>query len=134
MMSNANVNLVQSLYAAFGRGDIGTIVKAMAPDVTWTVTGRQSDHPLLGTRSRQNGVQEFFGMLSQIQEPTEFAPRDFYPAGDKLFVLGHYRWKMRKSGRTVESDFIHIFTLRDGKVTAFREFTDTAQFAEAYAA
>ena len=33
---------------------------------------------------------------------------------------------------SVSSDWIHVFTVRDGKVTTFREFTDTAQFAAAY--
>ena len=41
---------------------------------------------------------------------------------------------MRKTGRSVASDWVHIFTVRDGKVVAFREFTDTAQFAEAFRA
>jgi ketosteroid isomerase-like protein len=49
-MSNANVALAQSLYAAFGRGDIATIVGAMASDVTWEVVGRAKDYPLLGVR------------------------------------------------------------------------------------
>jgi uncharacterized protein len=51
---------------------------------------------------------------------------------DKVFVLGHYTWTIRKNGRTADSDFIHIFTVRNGKVVAFLEFTDTAAFAEAY--
>jgi uncharacterized protein len=47
-------------------------------------------------------------------------------------VLGHYAWKIRKTGRAVASDWVHVFTLHNGKVTKFREFNDTAQFAEAY--
>jgi ketosteroid isomerase-like protein len=47
-------------------------------------------------------------------------------------VLGHYAWKIRKTGRSVASDWAHIFTVRNGKVVRFREFNDTAQFAEAY--
>jgi len=31
-----------------------------------------------------------------------------------------------------DADYVHVFTLKDGKVTAFREFTDTAQFAQAW--
>jgi ketosteroid isomerase-like protein len=27
---------------------------------------------------------------------------------------------------------VHVFTIRGGKVVSFREFNDTAQFAEAY--
>jgi hypothetical protein len=33
-MTNANVDLVKSLYDAFGRGDIATIVKASAADIS----------------------------------------------------------------------------------------------------
>ncbi len=131
-MSNADVSFIQSLYAAFGRGEIAKIIAAMAPDATWELVGRPSDHPLLGTRKGQAGVQEFFDMLAKTQDATEFSPREFYPSGDKVFVLGHYVWKLRKTGRTVESDFIHIFTVKGGKVVQFREFTDTAKFAEAY--
>ena len=32
----------------------------------------------------------------------------------------------------VAADFVHIFTVKDGKVSGFQEFTDTATFAEAY--
>jgi ketosteroid isomerase-like protein len=28
-------------------------------------------------------------------------------------------------------EWLHMFTVRDGKLAAFDEFTDTAQFAEA---
>jgi uncharacterized protein len=39
---------------------------------------------------------------------------------------------VKKTGRRIASDWCHVFTVRDGKVAAFREFTDTAQAAAAY--
>ena len=39
------IALVKSLYAAFGKGDIPTIVGAMTADATWESTGRPSDFP-----------------------------------------------------------------------------------------
>ena len=131
-MANSDVSLIQSLYAAFGRGEIAKIIAALAPDVTWEVVGRSSDHPLLGKRRGPAAVQEFFDTLAKIQEPTDFSPQEFHVAGDKVFVFGHYGWKFRNTGRTVETDWIHVFTVKDGKVVQFREFTDTAKFAEAY--
>ena len=47
-MSAANIAFAQSLYAAFGRGDIDTIVAAAAPDIRWDFNGRRKDYPLLG--------------------------------------------------------------------------------------
>ena len=48
------------------------------------------------------------------------------------YVLGYYACKIRKTGRADASDWVHIFTVRNGKVVKFREFNDTGQFAEAY--
>jgi hypothetical protein len=77
-------------------------------------------------------VQAFFDELAKLQDFSEFSPREFFSAGDKVFVLGHYAATMRKNGRKAASDWIHIFTVRGGKVTAFLEFTDTAEFARAW--
>ena len=77
-------------------------------------------------------MQKFFQGIAEHQELTEFSPREFFAAEDRVFALGHYAWKMRRSGRTVASDWVHVFTIRAGKVVGFREFTDTAQFAEAF--
>jgi uncharacterized protein len=130
-MSNANVTLAETLYAAFKRGDIAPIIAAMADDVVWTVHGRPKDHPALGTTKTPAGVQKFFGIIADMQTATDFSPREFHATGDKVFVLGHYDWTFRKSGKTVSADWVHIFTIKGGKVTSFDEFTDTAQFAEA---
>ena len=46
-MSQADVALIQSLYAAFGRGDIATIIAALAPDVDWRLNGSRSELPAL---------------------------------------------------------------------------------------
>ena len=130
-MSNANTALAQSLYAAFQRGDIATIVSAAAPDIVWQLHGRPKDHPALGVHKGPQGVQKFFGIIADTQDVSSFTPREFYAAGDKVFVRGHYAWTMRKTGKPVSAEWLHIFTVRDGKLAAFDEFTDTAQFAEA---
>jgi len=130
-MSSANITLVQSLYAAFGRGDVATIVAAMTPDVDWILTGRREDHPLFGARKGVAKVEEFFKTLAELQESIAFTPKEFYGSDDRVFALGHYIWKIRKNGRQADSDWCHVFTVKGGKVTKFQEFTDTAQFAAA---
>jgi len=127
-----NVALVKSLYAAFGKGDIASIVAAMAPDVDWRVIGRASDVPTFGARKGPAGVKEFFDLVASSYTISEFAPEEFYPVGDKVFVIGHYTMTIKKTGKSTASDWLHIFTIMGGKVTAFREFLDTASAAEAF--
>ncbi len=131
-MSNANVAFIQSLYAAFGRGEIATIIAALAPDVDWTITGRREDYPLMGVWKGQAGVQEFFTSIPKYQDFTEFSPREFLADGDRVVVLGHYAATIKTNGAKMASDWCHVFTIRGGKIAAFREFTDTAGFVRAY--
>jgi ketosteroid isomerase-like protein len=130
-MSNANIAFVQSLYAAFNRGDIAAIIAGLTPDVDWKVNGSRQDYPLLGSWKGPSEVRAFFEGVAQHQEVKSFMPREFFASGDHVFVLGHYDWIVRKTGRPVASDWVHVMTLRDGKVAAFREFNDTAQFVHA---
>jgi len=130
-MSTDNIALVKSLYAAFQQGNIGAIAAAAMPDTVWQVHGRTKDHPAIGAHKGPAGVQKFFQIVAETQDVVSFTPREFYPSGDKVFVRGHYAWTMRKTGKPVSSEWLHMFTIRDGKLAAFDEFSDTAQFAEA---
>ena len=131
-MSDVNISLVQSIYAAFGRGDVPTILEALAPDVDWQVNGRIEDYPLFGGWKGRERVRSFLSLVAETEDFLEFTPREFHVAGDKVFVTGRCAGTIRRTRRPFVCEWIHIFGVRDGKVAMFREFTDTAQFAEAY--
>ena len=131
-MSNANVSLVQSLYAAFGRGEVAALVDAAAPDCDWVTVGRPADFPTFGPHRGKAGVQSFFDKVAQHLDFSEFAPQEFHAVGDKVLVLGRYAMTVKRTGKPAATEWCHVFTISDGKVAKFREFTDTAQAAEAY--
>src|SRR3954471_996142 len=87
-MSNANIAHVQSMYAAFGRGDIAALLAGMTPDIDWQTIGRQKDFPTLGPRQGIEQVQEFFQLVADHEDFSDFAPREFYAAEDKVSCLG----------------------------------------------
>ena len=128
-MSQANIAVVQDLYAAFGRGDVATILDGLAPDVDWCSVGRASDFPAFGPRSGHAAVADFFKTVAENETFSEFLPQEFHASGDKVFVTGRYSLTMTKTGRPATCEWVHVFTLRDGKVARWREHTDTAQFA-----
>jgi uncharacterized protein len=131
-MSQANVALVQSAYAAYARGDIPAVLGVLTPDVEWHSTGRPEDFPALGPRKGLAAVQDFFNTVGQHIQFSEFSPQDFYCDRDKVFVLGHYAMTVKKTGRKLASDWVHIFSFRGGRVAQFREFLDTAKLASAF--
>jgi ketosteroid isomerase-like protein len=45
--------------------------------------------------------------------------------GDTVVVIGDSTWLARDTGRQYDNPFVHIFTLRDGKVERFEGMWDT---------
>jgi ketosteroid isomerase-like protein len=54
-------------------------------------------------------------------------------AGNKVVALGHYTGNT-SIGKTFDADFAMVFTVENGKVTAFQEFTDSAAINAAHTA
>ena len=128
-MSQQNIDLVQSGYAAFGRGDIPGFLSLLDADVEWTTPGA-SDVPTAGTRRGPDQVGAFFGVLSSLVDFEHFEPQAFIADGDRVVVLGVSRSKVKGgSGRSFDESWCHVFTIRDGKVAKFYEYLDTAAFA-----
>jgi uncharacterized protein len=133
-MNNPNIAFVKSLYVAFQQRHIETILDAVAPNVDWQTVGRPKDYPAFGPRKGRAAVEEFFGIVAENETFSEFSPREFFCDSDRVFAFGRYAGTMKRTGRKFETEWVHVFTIRDGKVTRFREHTDTAQFAEGYRA
>jgi ketosteroid isomerase-like protein len=131
MNEQANTKLVQDMYAAFGRGDIQTILDHLASDVEWVLDG-PSTIPFAGKRKGPVQVRGFFEALGGTQQDQKLTITDYIAQGDNVATVGRYSAKVKETGRQMDSAVAHIFTIRDGKVTRFLDFGDTAHMAEAY--
>jgi len=123
--------MVKDAYAAFERGDVATILAMLTDDVAWEMPG-PAEIPYAGSRRGHAGAGEFFQRLAASDEVQLFEPRQFLADGNVVVVLGRYEAGVRATGKTAKSDWVHVFEFRDGKVSRWREFYDSAAYAEAY--
>ena len=130
----SNIEIVQAAYAAFGRGDVPGILALLAPDVRWEVVGDRAHFPTFGRWDGAEAVLRFFEAVGENEAFSIFDPNTFDLSGENVFVSGHCESVIQRSGEAIAYDFLHIFTVRDGKIVAFREFFDSATIAQAYAA
>jgi ketosteroid isomerase-like protein len=133
MSERTNADVVQQGYEAFGRGDIPALLDLLTDDVEWTLQG-PSVIPFAGTRYGREGVAEFFSALDETLEFEQFEPREFVAQGDTVVVVvvGIERSLSKATGRTIEQEWAHVNTLKDGKIAKFRAFGDTAAYVEAF--
>ncbi len=133
MQEAQNTKVVQEAYAAFGRGDVQGILDRLTDDVIWKgVYGAAAYVPTSGERRGKAAVATFFKQLAESVKFSKFEPKEFVATGDKVVALGSYT-ATTSTGKGFDSDFSMVFTFRDGKVSHFQEFTDSAAINVAYA-
>jgi ketosteroid isomerase-like protein len=133
-VSDRNTTIVQDAYAAFGRGDIPAVLGALDPNIEWeAVIG--ADPALVPTAGARRGVDQvaaFFRSLAETLTFEQFEPREFISSGDQVACIGYYKARAVKTGGVISSSWVMVFTVRDGRVLRFREWSDSAQINRAY--
>jgi ketosteroid isomerase-like protein len=47
-----------------------------------------------------------------------------------VLATGRYKAKHKKTGKKLNAQMAHVWTLKNGKVTKFQQYTDTKQASE----
>ena len=131
MSEQENTQLVQQSYRDFQNGDVQSVLSSLSEDIEWVVP-QIGGVPIGGTYHGVEEVGQFFSGLGDAQEPRQFEPREFVSQGEKVVALGHYAWHVSSTGREWDSDFAHVFIVRNGKIARFQEYTDTAAIDAAF--
>lgn len=131
MSARKPVEIVQDLYAAFGRRDVPAIVAAMADDVVWTVHGPGSI-PYGGERTGKAAVQGWFATLGEAVTIARFEIDKFIAEGDSVAACGSFACTVNATSKPYATKFVHLWRVPNGKVAAFDDFLDTAAAAAAH--
>jgi uncharacterized protein len=117
-----NLAIVQSLYAAFARGDAQTILAAVTNDVEWILPGPPDVIPFAGVHRGPQAVLQYFVVLNETLEFEKLEAQEFLARRDKVMVFGRSRDRMKSTGRSAENEWVAAVTLRGGKVARYQVY------------
>lgn len=129
-MSAAAVEVVRQAYQAFGRGDVPAILNLVADQVDWRFLGAKR-LPYTGAFKSKAEVGRWFASIAEVDDVQGFEPREFIDGGEHVTVLGWERTAARPGGKVFETEWVHVFTVRGGKITRFYGIYDTEASAAA---
>ncbi len=120
----------QTIYEAFGRGDIPTILDQMADDVAWESwddnSAQRAGVPWLAARRGKDGVAAFFGGIADWKV-TDVQVRSLMEGPNQVAVEFEIAVDL-PNGNHYRDQELHLLTFDDrGKVVRFRHYTDTAK-------
>jgi ketosteroid isomerase-like protein len=124
------VNLVQDMYAAFGRGDVETILSNTTEDVSW-----EFEAPAVlawsGIRKGRLEAKGFFvGIAAEHENPVPNMT-EFFFTNDAVAAFGRYDATVKSTGKRVSTPVAHYFKFRDGKVSRYVNIINSGAFVEA---
>lgn len=103
----------------------------MHPEIEWYEAENfpyDDGNPYLGPDAVLDGV---YARLTGEWEGFAEELGNIFDAGENIVTVGYYTGIYKPTGKSVRAQFVHVWTLRGGKVAAFQQYADTAQFKEA---
>ena len=131
MNEQDNVSLIRRIYAAFGAGDVATMMGSVAENAQWNNYGPASI-PYAGARSGKAQILGFFQAIADSTTGGEVIAENYVAQGEVVVATGRYRATVRNTGAPIDTPIAHVFTVRDGKVVKWEGYSDSAQVAEAH--
>ncbi|WP_432586726.1 nuclear transport factor 2 family protein [Streptomyces sp. HD1123-B1] len=128
-MASVNIEAIRRSYAGFRDRDVEGILSAMHPDVEWVHPAGMAAHGLGGTKHGHLGIKEFLAHVPTVLGGMRLEPREFIEQGDRVVVFGT-REVTSLRGTTATLDFVHSWTMRDGRATRMEDIFDTVAFQQ----
>jgi len=123
------LQIIKEHYQASARGDLDGMVAPFAADINWT---EMAGFPYAGTYVGPDAVKaQVFQRIAAEWDGYQAVPEHFVCDDDQVVAFGTYSGTFRATGRPMVARFVHHWTLTDGVVVRFEQYTDTRLVADA---
>lgn len=125
--------IVETVYAAVAEGDMETFAGLMAADIVWNEAEGNpyaDRNPYIGPDAVMSRI---FARLGEEWDEFSATPNEYVAQGDRVVVFGRYKEVYKATGVALDIPFVHSWTVKDGKLARFQQYTDTAALVAAMA-
>ncbi|MGY4313548.1 nuclear transport factor 2 family protein [Bradyrhizobium sp. JR3.5] len=119
--------IVRSFYDRLAAGDAPGALGLMAPDIEWITMW----HYKVDGRGPERVAEGLFKPLAAEWSSFALVPTEFIAEGNTVVSLGDFTGVHGATGKKAEARYAHVWIVKDGKITHFRQYIDTLAVAEA---
>ena len=128
-MSVSSLAVVRAIYDAFAVGDIPAVLGAMSPDMVWNEADDfpyADGNPYVGPQAILEGV---FMRIGAEWDGFGVTVEELLDAGDTIVALGRYQGTYKATGKAQDTQFAHVWKVKDGKAARFQQYANTLHAA-----
>jgi uncharacterized protein len=127
------LQVVRQFYSLFAVRDEPQAIELLDPEIEWTEAERTPY--FIGTmRGVTAVVTGLFEPLQRDFKEFQTVPREFITEGDRVVAFGDYFGLTKRLDRAMSTPFVHCWTVSNGRLRQFIQYTDSAPWNTALAA
>ena len=131
--TSPNVLTVQNDFAAFGKGDIPTIINSASEDVVWKHFGTPGVVPFAGTYTGREGVGRFFQTVGESCKFLVFEPQSYMENGNTVTATINMKSIALPTGKEYPDSVVMVFTFNAaGKISNWEAKGNSASLEMAF--
>lgn len=123
---SADLQVVEQMYEALGRGDYTSFQDLLTEDTVWTFSGDSSIIPFAGEWDGREGVLNFFATRDEFVTSNLFEIRGYFEGEDQIVSLLHEDLTVKENGSEYVVDVYNLITVTDGQVSRLEGVFDSA--------
>ena len=118
-----NLEIIKSLYLSDAEQTAKNLQAALAPNAEWVEVegfpygGTYHGLEEVGKNVFSRLATEWIGFRADVEH--------IYDAGDTIVSSGFYRATYKETNREMHARFVHMWTLKDGKIVKYVQCADT---------
>jgi len=130
MTKSALHERLDTLYAAFQRGQIDFVLNSLDDDIEFISHSPSEIFPFLGHRRGKTAVAEAIKGAHEEFDIMSYQPLCTLVEAEKAAVMLFARGVNRRTGRSVQLSVAHFLRFQNDKIIELREFMDSFRAAE----
>jgi uncharacterized protein len=112
---------LRAAYAAFNRGNMDAAVAVLDPQIEWS---EPAEFPGGGAYHGRDAVKQYLAQSRAGWSEGSSEPVQFLPAGNRIVVFVHARFRSKDSGQWQEVNLADVYTIREHRIVGMRAFHD----------
>ena len=120
-----SVEAVQTMLAAFGKGDMEALKHFLSENTVWVYHGVEGI-PYNGTYNGKDGAVQFIGNIISNVDILDFQVANILANGNTVVVLGSEKQKIKSNSQVLEQSWVQVYTVENNLIIRMEEYANTA--------
>jgi ketosteroid isomerase-like protein len=131
MENEKNINTVKQLYADVVARNLQGVLNILTDDIRWEPPFVPELHHTKLQKGKDGVTNWVIEMANEVTY-SQVIPQGIYADGDAVIVKGHFEGTANSTGKSFQSDWVHLWIFRGDKICSYQAFWNTHNVVNAF--